>query len=229
MMKSIVSVANTEQNAYYPPHIFSEHYNILTNLLINKLVDIYPSDSTVLDILDPFVSKKPIMVNDGYVVLPDDFRNILGTPMIGVAADGNDCGCEETNFDEKIKQSGCNKIPVIMISQAEFAMRTQSTYKKPTFKNPVCYRSGDKQIKVCPYNLKAVEVMYVRQEKKVKYGYDLMPDDTFVFNLEKSIESEWTSAAFEKIFSGMFFLYTAYTRDNNIKDWALILNQNKIV
>jgi len=234
MLNAILSVANTEQNMAYPPSVFTSQFNTVTSLLLSKLADIYPSDSSVLDIIDPFVERELIRPIGGYLNMKENYRNILGTPMISIKDDG--CAeCEQSadvtngEFNKLILKAGCRKVPVIMVDQSEFASRTTSTYKKPTYEKPIGYRSGKRQIKICPFDINAVEVMYVRTEKLVSYGYTMQPDDTFVYNATASIESEWTSAAFEPIFKALFSLYSAYTRDNQLKDWALFLNQNNLV
>jgi hypothetical protein len=71
--------------------------------------------------------------------------------------------------------------------------------------------------------------MYVKKEPLAVYGYTMQPDDTFVFNPNTSTEGLWTSAAFEPMFNALLFLYTAYSRDNNLKDWTLLLNKEGIL
>lgn len=234
MLKAILSVANAEQNMAYAPSIFTDQYNTVTSLLLSKLADIFPSDPSVLDMLDPFVERYSIRPKSGLITLPENYRNILGTPMISAKDDG--CSeCHQDNdltngeFASLVLKSGCRKVNVLMVDQSEFADRTTSTYKKPTYAKPIGFRSGKMQIKVCPYDISAVEVMYVRKEKLVNYGYVMQPDDTFVFNSATSVESEWTSAAFQPIFKALFALYTAYTRDMQLKDWALYLSQNNLI
>lgn len=234
MLKAIVSVANTEQNMFYPPSVFSDQYNTVTSLLLSKCADIYPADNSVLDIIEPFVVRKTLPVKNGYIQFPEDFRNLLGSPMISVTNDGcKECEVQSeitaNDFNQNVLKSGCKKVFLLMVDQSEFAFRTTSTYKAPTYDKPIGYRSGKYEIKVCPFDIKSVDVMYVKNEKLVQYGYDMQPDDTFVYNESKSIETEWKSAAFEPIFSALLSLYTAYTRDNNLKDWALYIKQNKLI
>lgn len=234
MLKSILSVANQEQNMAYNPAIYTSQYNTVVSLLLSKLADIYPSDTTVLDILDPYVERVVLRPKDGYITLPDNYRNLLGSPMISSTDDG--CKeCEQSEdlsnkeFNQLILKSGCKKVPLLMVDQAEFAFRTTSTYKKPTYEKPIGYRSGKGQIKVCPFDIKAVEVMYVRKEKLVNYGYIMQPDDTFVYDEKTSTDTEFTSAAFEIIHRVLFTLYTAYTRDEQLKDWTLFINQKGLI
>lgn len=235
MLNAILAVANVEKNQSYSPFIYQSQYNTVTSLLLSKLADIYPSDSGVLDMLDPFVERKVIRPVGGYITLPDNFRNILGTPQIGVANDGcKECEEQEVEvskkqFETMVLKSGCKKVPLLMVDQSEFAFRATSTYKAPTYEKPIGYRSGKQQIKVCPYDINAVEVMYVKKESLAVYGYTMQPDDTFVFNPTTSTEAGWTSAAFQPMFNALISLYTAYSRDNNLRDWAMYINQNKLI
>lgn len=234
MLKAILSAANVEQNMVYPPSVFTDQYNAVISLLLSKLSDIYPSDTSVLDILDPYVEREVIKVKDGYVDFSDKYRNILGSPMISTTNDGRkECEQDEkiTNnqFNQLVLRAGCKKVPLIIVDQSEFAFRTTSTYKKPTYDKPIGYRSGKGQIKVCPFDIKAVEIMFVRKEKLVNYGYIMQPDDTFVYDPATSVDTEFTSAAFEPIYKALFSLYSAYTRDNQLKEWAVFIQQNGIL
>jgi hypothetical protein len=233
MLSAIVGVVNTEQNSSFPATIFTSQYNTVISVLLSKLSDIYPSDSSVLDIIDPYVERKVLTPVDGYITLPDNFRNILGTPQISATDDG--CSeCLDTNvsnkqFQQLVLKSGCKKVPLLMVDQTEFAFRTTSTYKKPTYDKPIGYRSGKLQIKVCPFNIRAVEVMYVRKEGLVNYGYTMQPDDTFVYDAATSVDPLFTSAAFNPIFSALLSLYSAFTRDNSIRDWAVYINEKGLI
>lgn len=236
MLIAILGIANIEQNFVYSPSIFSAQYNAVTSLLLSKLADIYPSDSSVVDIIDPFVEriiKRPV---NGVIKLPDNYRNILGSPQISAKEDGcAECLPEQSEmvsnfeFKELTLKSGCRKVPLVILDQSEFAYRTTSTYKFPTFDKPIGYFSGKKEITVCPYNINAVQIMYVRNEKLVNYGYDMQPDDTFVYNESKSTETEWNTNAFEPLFTALFAMYSAYTRDNQLRDWVAFIKQNGLV
>lgn len=235
MLNAILSIANEEKNLSYSPFIYQEQYNVVTSLLLSKLSDIYPTDSGVLDMIDPFVERKVIRPKSGYITLPDNFRNILGTPQIAAKEDGcAECSESETFIDERqfetlVLKSGCKKVALEMVDQSEFADRTTSTYRQPTYEEPIGYRSGKSQIKVCPFDINAVELMYVKKEPLAVYGYIMQPDDTFVFNPSTSTEAGWTSAAFTPMFTALLSLYTAYSRDNNLRDWAMYINQNKLI
>jgi hypothetical protein len=234
MLNAILSIAHSEKNFAYPPNIYGDQYNTVSSLVISKCADIYPSDTTVLDIIDPYVVREVIRPVDGYITLPDNFRNLLGSPMIAIKNDG--CAeCEQPvpvsnrEFKQLIVKAGCKKVELVIVDQAEFGYRTSSTYKQPTYEKPIGYRSGKNQIKVCPPDINAVEVMYTKKEGLAVYGYDMQPDDTFVFNASKSTELLWTSAAFKPMFNALLALYTAYSRDNNLRDWALYINQNGLI
>lgn len=232
--QSIVSIANIEQNYSYSPAIFSSQYNTVTSLLISKLASIYPTDQSVLDILDPFIVKKVLTVKNGYIDLPEEYRNLLGSPFISAKKDAcKECDSEinvtNKDFEELVLKEGCKKIPLIILSQSEFIYRTTSTYKEPTLDKPIGYFSGQRQIKVCPANIGRVEVLFVKKEDSYNYGYDIQPDDTFVYNAAKSKESPWTSAAFEPLFKAIFALYSAYTRDNSLRDWSQIISQQGLI
>lgn len=233
---AIAGAVNIEQSLAYPPSVFSSQYNTVTSLLLSKLADIFPDDQSVIDIIDPYVVRKIIPVRNGYIQLPTDkdYRNMLGSPLIAAKPDscsecfsGKDLSVEE--FNDKVVKSGCRKVEVVILSQSEFGYRTQSKYKAPTIDKPIGVFSGSGQIKICPVEVTHVEVMFLEKEETYVYGYDLQPDDTFVYNKNKSTESKWTSAAFEPIFKAMLALYSAYSRDNSLRDWSQIISQQGLI
>lgn len=238
MLQSVLSVANEDQSAVYPPSIFSSQFRTVTSLLISKLVQQYPGNPTVLDILMPFIKFSMQPVKKGVFALPDDYRNILGAPYIFVNG-AKQCGevpeiKTAQQFLTAQLKGGCNVAPIVIVSESEFSERTRSTYKKPSHSNPIGYfaglnETGQKVIKICPYDLTVVGLLYARQEGLYQYGYFLNPDDTFSFDASTTVESEWTSAGFQPIFTAMMALYSAYVRDNELRDWSLILSEKGIL
>lgn len=235
MLKAILSVANEEQSMFYSPRVYSDQYNAVTSLLISSLVKRYPSDPMVLDKLEPFVDIKILPIVNGYVDLPEEYRDILGTPYIfanpksnGECGDGFEEPLTAANFKKQTLKGGCQLRPVIMYPESEFTYRTDSTYNYPTWDAPIGFMSGKKQIKICPYDATKVAIMYVKKEETYIYGYILQPDDTFLFDPATTVESLWGSAAFEPLFTGLMSLYSAYAKDQELGNWSQILKERNI-
>lgn len=234
ILSSVLGVANAEQNMAYPPYIFDDQFNTVTSLLISALVKTYPVG---LDMLRPFVKTVPLPVTDGYVVLPDDYRNMLRAAISAKGGDEESVECKDNpviiDTPQEVKlatlKSGCKSRPLEPLSDQEWDYRTTSSYKAPTYWNPIrCFFGADK-FKVCPFDVGKVELTYVRQEKVYRYGYITQPDDTFIFDLATSIESEWSSAAFDKIFPAMVSLYSAYVANPELTNWTQILHDKGIL
>lgn len=234
MLKSVLSFANSEQNQTYPPYIYTDQYNAVTSLLLSALAKKYSDDKEVQDMIMPFMETKKIAVTEGFVELPDDYRNLLGNPSISIKPDGSDCADAprmDTASEFKVAnlKGGCKTRPVVIVPQTEWDYLTTSEYNYPTIENPIGCFFGAKKLKVCPYDIGKVEVRYARQEKVYRYGYIMQPDDTYILDVATSEESEWTSAAFEPIFKALSSLYAAYTRDTELRDWSLILTEKGIL
>lgn len=228
MLQSVLSIANQEQSMFYSPRIYSDQFNVVTSLLLSELVKNYPKNPVLLDVLDPFVQVAQIPATNGFIQLPSDYRDILGSPMIFANPDStSECGSTEPltaqNFKTGILKAGCKLNPLTIVPQSEFAALTRSTYNSPTYRDPIGYFSGKKRISICPYDLTKVGIMYATNEVKVRYNYIQQPDDTFIFDPNGSIESQWQSNAFEPIFKAMCSLYSAYTRDPDLQNWAQVL------
>lgn len=224
LVKAVLSVGNQDQNFFYPPHIIDAHINITTSLLIDKLSKTYPEN---VDMLLPFIKSFKTPIKQGCVELQPNYRNLLGVPSINIKEDGSDCDGviidTEREFELTKLKSGCKSRPIIIVDKSEWDDRTTSTYDYPTYNNPIGMFVESKKIKVCPYDLKTVEVTYVKSEQKYVYGYTLNPDDTFIFDEAISTDTEWGDAAFSKLFTAMLALYSAYSRDNTLTDWSNIL------
>ena len=235
MLRSILSVANEDQNFFYSPKIYSDQYNAVTGLLLSELCKVFPSRQDLFDMIFPFMETQVIMVKNGYIELPDNYRNLLGSPSISVRPDGSSL-CDkpiiidtESEFKVANLKGGCKSRPVKMVPISEWDYLTSSTYNFPTYNDPIGCFFSTKRFKVCPYDIGKVEVRYARQEKKVLYNYISQPDDTFLFNPIGSEESEWTNAAFTPLFNGLVTLYSAYAKDNELTNWAVILSQKGIL
>lgn len=228
MLQAVLSVANQEQSMFYSPRIYSDQFNVVTSLLLSELVKNYPKNPMLIDLLDPFVEVKQIPATNGFIQLPDNYRDILGSPVVFANPDNSgECGSQEPltaqNFRTGVLKAGCKLNPIVIVSQSEFAYLTRSTYNAPNYENPIGFFSGKKQIKVCPYDVTKVGVMFARNEKIVRYNYFQQPDDTFIFDPNGSVESEWQSNAFEPIFKALCSLYSAYARDPDMQNWSQIL------
>lgn len=229
MLKSVLSVGNAEQNSAYPPHIYDSHYNIVTSFALDGLSAIYPRQ---VDKLLPFIASKKIPVTDGYIQLPSDYRSILGVPSISVKPDGGDCADNnpviidtKQEYKNANLKAGCKTYPVEIVSKDEWDARTTSGYAFPTIENPIGMFIADKRIKVCPYDIARVEILYVKNEKTYRLGYVLQPDDTYINDPSTTIETEWEDEAFQMLFKGVLALYSAYSKDNQVQNFSQILNQ----
>jgi hypothetical protein len=241
VLKSVLSIGNAEQNMAYSPQTFDNHYNIVTAFILDQLSILYPA---YIDALLPFIGVKKIAVTDGHVLLPDDYRNLLGAPSISIKPGGGNCEDNSpviidtaSEFKTANLKAGCRSVPITMVSKGEWDYRTTSEYAFPTYTDPIGMFSAPilstsgttdvvkKSIKVCPYDIARVEVMYTKKEQIYRYGYIVQPDDTFIFDGTTSVDSPWEEAAFELLFKGVFALYSAYSRDNAIMEFSQILNK----
>lgn len=241
LLSALLAPANMDQNLFLPPGIFSTMVNIVTSFLIDKCVSLYPDNSLVIDIIDPFVKIACITPSGGLINLPDDYRNILGSPSIIVKEDKKgECGDASapiTNAQQFLTanlKGGCVRRPITIVAQSEFDYLTTSSYKKPTVWNPIGFFAGKNtdgvsQIRICPTDLSKIYLMYVKQENVYNMGYIVQPDDTFYIDPETTTDTEWTNTAFSPLFKGLNHLYGIYSRDKQFSEWALALSQISIV
>lgn len=239
LLTSLISVSNQDQNFFLPPWIFSSFVNTITSFLIDKCVELYPNNSTLIDIISPFVKVACIPPSGGLITLPSDYRNILGAPSIIVNKSG-ECGDVTVpintpqQFLTATLKGGCNRRPITIVAQSEFDYLTTSSYKKPTYWDPIGFftgqnENGQVQIRVCPTDLTKVYVLYVQQEKTYSVGYQMNPDDTWYFDQQTTVDTIWNSASFGSLMKGLTVLYGAYSRDKQFSDFANILRETNLV
>ncbi len=234
MLQAVLAAGNGEQNATYPPKVYDAQFNAVTSWLIDTIVELYPKDQQFVDILRPFLKRERLPVRGGEVTIPSDMRNFL-TASISVRKDFTaECSDEpvtETQMKVSDRKSGCLSRPIKIVDQSEFDYLTTHPYKHPTYENPVgCWMGslGDDEsnvLKICPFDITGVEIRYIRNEKKYRYGYITQPDDTYIFDAATTVESEWQNNAFKYLYRGLSVLYGVYTRDNNFRNFAQELKQ----
>lgn len=233
MLNSVLGVFNIEQSQLYPPKIYEAHYNTVTSFLLSKLSETYPDSQGTNDMIDPFVEQSLIAVTDGFIQLPENYRNLLGSPMITAKQDGSgecsDLPITPASFKTSVQKGKCKQNPLVIVPESEWADRTRSTYDFPTYENPIGYYIGKKRIKVCPYDISKVLVTYARKEKQILVKYIPQPDDTYLIDEAGSQNPEWTDAAYAPLFKGICALYAAYSRDEALTNWANVLRQIDLV
>jgi hypothetical protein len=235
VLQAVLSVANEEQSAIYPPSIFSAHYNIVTSFLLDTVVRAYPDRPFTIDIIDPYVNFTIIGVTNGLANLPDDYRNILGAPYIfSNPKNTGPCGSvpeitTAAQFQAAKNSATCRVNPVQIVSESEFSTRTNSTYNYPTHEFPIAYFSGKSMLRICPYSIPKICLLYTQQEEIYQFGYIPQPDDSYLFDPATTMDSLWTNSAFSHLFKGIFALYSAYVRDNEMTNFAQIMSNSIIL
>lgn len=234
VLQSVLATINKEANMDLPPSVFSNFFNIVTSFLISGLAKQYPKNQETVDILDTFIGTMMIPATNGFIQLPDEYRNLLGSPMI-LANPNEQDQCTDIepltpeNFATGILKGGCRLNPVKIVDQSEFAYLTRSSYNAPSYRDPIGFFSGKKQIRICPYDITKCVILYVKNEPTFVYGYISQPDDTYLFDPNTSVESIWNSNAFPYLYRGVIALYGAYASDPTITNFSNVLNSAGIL
>lgn len=235
VLQAVLATVNQEQTQFYSPYIYTQHRNVIESLLLSELVKSYPANPEVIDQIAPFVTITIIPVTDGYIQLPDNYRNVLGAPMIfSNKNDSGECGAPiepltPENFKLGILKSGCKLNSINIVPQTEVSFRLKSTYDSPTYEAPIGWFIDSNKIKVCPFDLTKVAVMYSKKERLLNFGYTQQPDDTYLYNPDTTIETEFDSNAFNLIYNACLFLYSAYSKNQEIQNWSALLQEKGIL
>lgn len=244
VLKAVLAQGNKEQNQSYPPHVFQSHFNLVTQYLLDEIAALYPTSNKLIEIADPFIREVQLPVSSGSVKLPADLRNLLGISIYVSPDFKNPCGsdddtdCEENcdlpddplaptveQLKARVEKGKCSSQAVNLVDQVEFDNRTKHAYKKPTLKKPMGCRLKTGEVKICPNDVPNVVVRYICNVPDYVYGYNLNQDDTYVFDINQSKESQWSINSFPQLVKGCAALYSIYTRDTELKDAQLELRK----
>lgn len=249
---------NKEQNAHFPPYIITNAGNLLTNVILNELVRIYPNSQSVIDKARPFLKRKIVAVDNSLITLPSDYRNILDVSIPVV--NNKSCECskefiESVNCEDKTCGGGgelvdvcnpnsplynpeiaarpkeyCEFKKVYQVDQDQWDDRMRSQINRPSLDKPIYMFVSPTEIKICPANVSHVEIRYIKQPKIYNMAYVDMPDDTW--QIDKSspdyVELEWDLNISPEFFKGMLSLYAVHTRDGNLVNWNNALKKEGI-
>lgn len=229
MLTAVTAIANIEQDLHFPPSVFSAMYNICSSWLLTKVAEVFPTNNRIVDIAEPFLKTEVKLCTNGYVQLPATYRNFLDAG-IGVnknatmeCDDMKSIAQQKKDFENNILKAGCQKRPLLIVDQSQWDYLTTDSFDFPTYENPIGCFFGTQKIKVCPFDITAVEIRYLKNEGYYEYGYTMQPDDTYVYDASTTTDSEWTNGAFSYLFKGMMACYAAYAENNNIRDFSLAL------
>lgn len=230
MLEAVLSTSGQEQNQFYPPHIYTAHYNTATSWLISKIVEIFPTAQQFVDIIEPFLVTKNVLVQNGFVEIPKDCRNFLDAGISVKVDYSQECGdvpqaVREQTFKDGVNRGGCISRPIAIVDQTEWDLLTVHPFKHPTYEYPIgCFFGGGK-LKVCPYNISNVQIRYVRDEGKYQYGYIIQPDDTYIWDKNTTVETEWNTNAFEYLYKAISTLYSVWSKEPVLRNWTQELKQ----
>lgn len=223
------------QSRTVPPDIYDAIYNTSASWLVDKIVELWPKDQSYVDIIEPFLKTEIVRVVGGNITLPESYRNFLD---VGALVEGDftgkckDCDDYEVDsqavllrkYNQAISKSGCKRQAIRIVDQTEWDYLTQDAFDFPTITQPIGCFFGTKQIRICPAEIAIVELRYLINENIYRYGYIPQPDDTFIFNPVTSVESQFTNAAFSKLYKPAMALLSLYLRDGNLAGFVQGLN-----
>lgn len=227
----VSGLINKEQNQYYPPKVFSSHFNIATSFILGELARVFPSNQSVIEIINPFYKRKVSAVENGIAVLDADYSHLLS---IGIGVnDSSVCGCtpamvkvlisasldsETPEAAEKTSNPHCKYRKVSIVSDSEFDRLSASTYKSPSVTNAIAKNISNKQIQILPKSVSHAEFRYIKQPKQYQVGYKVMPDDTWQIdpNNPNHVESEWNIEARHLLVPAIAHLYSMYVQDQEL-------------
>ncbi len=162
----------------------------------------------------------------------DQEKDCCGEPVFTLDSPNSSCDLPGDPLAPSIdqvrqnqKRGQCLSSSVRVVDIDEWDHLTDHSYKFPTLKKPIgCIFEG-KSMRICPFDVPAVEIRYIRQPKRYKYGYLLNPDDTYSWNPATTIESEWTENAYKNMVNGITTLFSIYVRDGELRDGITQLKQ----
>lgn len=241
VFQMVLAQGNKEQNQHYPPGIFEVHYKLASDWLKDEGAKLYPTSQIIVDIFRPYLKVELMPVKNGIIPMPKEYRNLLGLGFyvnetkkcIPVKLpDNNFKDPKNPTLAELAKvtaelQVESSRIDLKSIDEWNYI--TKHPYKKPkTFdKAAACIFDGE-GIRLLPLKIPYAEVRYMKVVPEFKYGYAMLPDETFVFDPDTTTEELWNENAIPYLFKGVNILYANYVRDDSYIASAKDLRENSL-
>lgn len=241
VLQMTLAQANKEHNQHYPPHIFEAHYKLTSDWLKDECVKLYPTSQIIIDIIRNYLEIELAAVKNGIVIIPKLYRNFLGAGFYA----NDDKNCTPVALPEKaFKNPKSPTIAEIEVITAEMHVESKKIeirgigewnylsshpYKKPkTFdKAAGCMFTGT-TLKVLPLNIPYVEMRFLKKTDEFKYGYTMLPDETYVFDPATTVEELWDETAIPYLFKGVNKLCANYLRDTEYIASTTDLRENSL-
>jgi hypothetical protein len=228
--RMVLSQANVEQNGHYPPRVFNEHINLVTQFLLDRGVDIFQQKQQIEDIVRPFHKVEKLVTKNGKISYPESYRNYL-VMSVAVSRDGKKyCQDEELSLEGlqmEIAEKDCSRKPVRFMPVDEFDDLSSHVYKKPKYSNPIVKQNANGFV-ICPPDCGSVEIEFICKPKQYFWGYKMNDDETYSFDPTTTVDVEWEETAIPYLVQGCVSLYSIYVRDGELTNGAELLKRSGI-
>lgn len=243
----VLSQGNKEQNQHYAPRVFTSHYRLVSEWLKNECSKQYPNAQIIIDLLEPYMVVELLIVTNGRIVKPKLYRNLLGfgfyanEPRVD---ESKDFTCFDFKKADAFKNPSAPTIAELatinaeqnaysqkldMVTVGEWDYFLSHPYKAPKkLKKAKCCIKEAGFIHVRPMHIPYVEIRYLKQVPDYFFGYSSLPDDTYVYDPEKSTEELWTPVAIPYLVKGLNLLYANYVREKDYIASAIDLRNNSL-
>jgi hypothetical protein len=237
VLQQVLAQANKEQNQHYAPHIFETHFQLASDWLKDSLIKLYPESQTFIDLLSPYMDVYLVKVVAGKVPRPKEYRNFLGLGFY--VTDKESCKLVSLAFkdpenptdaelQEQIANVQSESYPVDMTTIGKWNYYSTHPFKKPKLKNAKACMFDAKSIKILPVSIPYVEIRLIKKTAPYVFGYQPMPDETYVFDPDATVEELWTENAIPYLFKAVNLLFANYVRDTEYIASAHDLRDNDL-
>jgi hypothetical protein len=250
VLKMVLAQANKEQSQHYPPHVYTTHFRLVSEALKDECIRLYPTEQLVVDLLMPFINTQLCWVKNGAVALPPNYRNMLGIGFhIKDRTNFFPFELDPVYFEDAlnptseelataIAKSNSETKPLDMLTIGEWDEMINHPYKspnkidfktkKPNFNSAKsCIFGGKIGIRIAPFAIPYVEMRWVIDNPNpFVYGYQELPDDTYMFDPASTTEDLWKTNAVEYLAKGVNILFANYIRDKDYIASARDLREN---
>lgn len=244
-----LSQANKEQNQHYAPHIFESHFILVSEVLKDELVKQYPTAQLIVDMFRPYFRFYKAMITNGQLPINVDYRNLLGVgfyitdketwkPLeLDTKGFANPDKPTSDELQAYVAKTQTISKPLDMVTIGEWNYFSDHPYKNPNKIDPKTKMPQYKKAKGCIFEKNFIRVMpeipfaevrYVKQTAPFKFGYKMLPDETYVFDPDTTTEELWDFNAIPYLVKGVNLLLANYLRDPAYIASAQDLRENNL-
>ncbi len=252
LYQDVVSKVNTPQGGHFRPQTdFENAVNAINTELFEEKYNEWERSQDISDDLAPFLKSVNVIItsktSESYDVVPypPEYEHFSSARIFLGKVDGGAKGCmcegleifkggdkcqtwddpDVAALKEQHKGDSINEIKIKKVDNGRWNAALRHVRKRPTYDNPIItqYEGG---FKIAPKNLGIIRMDYLKTPKKIKFAYTTGTNDQILYDINNSIQLEWSATLKSEFLARLGKRYFMRTRED---DWYAASEQERVI